>query len=152
MSNTMVIKAAVVAPVALVLSVVGWSGWLIAVLAVMMAADYLTGSAAAIKRGEWSSAVAREGLWHKAGMLAAVLVAIALDVTAAIVLQHVPAVDFGGAYKAAVLPVVCVWYILTEFGSILENAGALGAPIPAILRKAIAALKGKVDEDDGGEE
>ncbi|WP_343212834.1 phage holin family protein [Flavonifractor sp. An4] len=39
-----------------------------------------------------------------------------------------------------------IWYILTEAGSIIENAGALGAPIPAWLTKMIAALESKVDQ------
>lgn len=38
-----------------------------------------------------------------------------------------------------------VWYILTEAGSIIENAGALGAKIPGFLRKAIEALNDKVE-------
>ena len=40
---------------------------------------------------------------------------------------------------------VLVWYILTELGSIVENAGRLGAPLPAWLSKAIAALESGVD-------
>ena len=45
-----------------------------------------------------------------------------------------------------------VWYILTEAGSIIENAGALGAKIPGFLRKAIEALndKGEGAGDAGG--
>lgn len=43
-------------------------------------------------------------------------------------------------------PLVVIWYILTEAGSIIENAGALGAPIPAWLTKMIAVLESKVDE------
>jgi hypothetical protein len=44
------------------------------------------------------------------------------------------------------LHLVCVWYICTELGSILENIGQLGAPIPKFLCRAIAVLKSKVDE------
>ena len=34
---------------------------------------------------------------------------------------------------------------MTELGSLVENAGSLGAPVPAWLRKAIAALESTVD-------
>ena len=40
---------------------------------------------------------------------------------------------------------VAVWYIFTELGSIVENAGALGAPIPGWLRKGVAALQRRAD-------
>ena len=32
--------------------------------------------------------------------------------------------------NGVVLPVVLVWYIFTELGSIAENAAAMGAPVP----------------------
>ncbi|WP_083908968.1 phage holin family protein [Ruminiclostridium cellobioparum] len=41
--------------------------------------------------------------------------------------------------------IVIVWYILTELGSIIENAGKMGDPIPGFLQKAIALFKGTVD-------
>ena len=55
-------------------------------------------------------------------------------------------------YTVLLLPMVLVWYILTEVGSIVENAGAMGAPVPAWLAKAIVALKDKVDENGEKEE
>ena len=52
-------------------------------------------------------------------------------------------------------PLVVVWYILTECGSIIENAGALGGQDPRWLTRAISALQSSVDEPgegkDGGE-
>ena len=42
---------------------------------------------------------------------------------------------------AFVLPVVLVWYIFTELGSIAENAAALGAPVPESLLKLLAVGK-----------
>ena len=40
-----------------------------------------------------------------------------------------------------VLPIVLVWYIFTELGSIAENAAKMGAPVPAGLLKLLAAGK-----------
>jgi len=42
----------------------GKLGWLFVLWALCMALDYLTGSLAAMKKGEWSSDRAREGLWQ----------------------------------------------------------------------------------------
>jgi phage-related holin len=43
-------------------------------------------------------------------------------------------------------PVVVAWYILTELGSIIENAGKLGAPIPPFLKGVIALFKSTVEK------
>ena len=57
-----------------------------------MALDYLTGSMAAAKEGQWSSARAREGIWHKCGMIVVVLVAAGADLLLATVLANLPLV------------------------------------------------------------
>ena len=57
-----------------------------------------------------------------------------------------PGVELPFAYTVLLCPLVVIWYILTEAGSIIENAGALGAPVPGWLRKMIAALEQKVEE------
>ena len=44
---------------------------------------------------------------------------------------------------------VTVWFILNEALSILENAGRIGAKIPAFFLKVIATLKKKVDKTGG---
>ena len=57
-----------------------------------------------------------------------------------------PALELPFEYTVFVSVLVLVWYILTELGSIIENAGALGAPIPAWLAKMISALSSSVDK------
>ena len=49
-------------------------------------------------------------------------------------------------FDGVVLPVVLVWYIFTELGSIAENAAAMGAPVPGCLVKILAEGKGKVEK------
>lgn len=126
----------------------GWMGWAVIVWIICVLLDYVSGTAAARKRGEWSSAVAREGLWHKLGEIFAVLVAalcdIALDV---IVAGSGLALEF--EIGPIVTPVVLLWYIITELGSIIENAGMLGAPIPAWLQKSLKDYKKKLDAQQG---
>ena len=48
-------------------------------------------------------------------------------------------------YTVFVCPLVVVWYMLMELGSILENIGKMGAPLPEFLKKMIAVLKATVD-------
>ena len=117
-----------------------------------MAIDYLTGSAAALRAGEWSSSVARDGIWHKVGSIVAVVVAAILDMVISTIISNIPNVTLPFTYSVLLGPLVVIWYILTEAGSIIENIGALGAPIPSWLSKMIETLKSKVDDaaGDGG--
>ena len=89
--------------------------------------------------------MARDGLWHKLGAVVAVLVAAILDGVIGLILANIPALEMPFQYEVFVSVLVLVWYIMTELGSIVENIGALGAPVPAWLRKAIAALESTVD-------
>ena len=44
--------------------------------------------------------------------------------------QPAGGVELPFIYTVLLCPLVVIWYILTEVGSIIENAGALGTPIP----------------------
>ena len=123
----------------------GWFGWFCLILAACMGLDYLTGSAAARKEGRWSSRTAREGLWHKLAILVAVTVACILDLVVGLMVNNLPGLPLPVDYSVLFGPLVTAWYILTELGSILENAGALGAPQPRWFKRAIAALQDGVD-------
>lgn len=151
MENVTHAKAAVAAAVAVLTALWGWFGWLVVLFVGCMAADYLTGSAAAMRRGEWSSASARDGIWHKCGSIIVVMVAGAADLLIGTMLGHLPGVVLPFEYTVLLCPLVTVWYTLTELGSIVENAVALGAPVPAWLTKMLDAAKDAVDklgEDD----
>ena len=104
-------KAAVAAAIGLLTGLWGWLGWLAVGWVACMVLDYLTGSLAAARAGAWSSGKARDGIWHKCGMLVVVL----------------------------------VWYIVTELGSMVENAAAMGAPVPKWLAKLLALGQDAVD-------
>lgn len=130
------IKAAIAAAASAVGILLGWKGMLAVIWVAAMALDYVSGTFAACKAGEWSSATAREGLWHKAGMIIAVIAAAFADIALSMALEQMP--DIGFAWPGVVFPVAMVWYILTELGSILENAEKLGAPVPRWLVKMLA--------------
>ena len=139
------IKTAVAAAAGLLTGLWGWLGWLVVGWIVCMALDYLTGSLAAAKEGEWSSGKAREGIWHKCGMIVVVAVAAGVDMLLSLVLANLPLVELPIQYPGLVCPVVLVWYIVTELGSIAENGAAMGAPVPKWLVKLLAVSKSAVD-------
>ena len=145
MENINAFKAAIASICAALTALWGWFGWVVFAWVVSMIIDYLTGSAAALRAGEWSSKAARDGIWHKLGSIVAVIVAALLDVVIGHLLANVPGVELPFTYTVLLGPLVVVWYILTEAGSIIENAGALGAKIPAFLRKAIEVLNNEVE-------
>ena len=127
----------------------GWMGWLVVSWIVCMALDYLTGSMAAAKAGDWSSAAAKDGIWHKAGAVVVVLVATGADLLVSIVLANLPVIQLPFEYPGLICPVVLVWYIITELGSITENAVAMGAAAPAWLTKLLAVGKEAADKAGG---
>ena len=139
------VKAVVAAVAGLLTGLWGWLGWLVVGWIGCMALDYLTGSMAAAKEGEWSSKQAREGIWHKCGMIVVVAVAAGVDLLLEIVLENLPVLALPIQYPGLVCPVVLVWYIVTELGSIAENGAAMGAPVPRWLVKLLAMGKSAVD-------
>lgn len=143
------IKAVITAFFSFIAALLGWAGIAVVIMIACMALDYITGTMAAKAHGEWSSKVAREGLWHKLGEIVAILVAALADLGISVVLSSAAAPLLGGyEHKGYIVLVVAVWYIFTELGSILENAVKLGAPIPDKLIKGIGKLKKKADETD----
>lgn len=133
------IKAALVAFAGAFSAAFGWLGWLILAWGGCMVLDWISGSAAAAAQGNWSSAVARAGIWHKAGMIVVVLVAAVADCVLGMAVDNLPVL--GIDYTVLVLPVILVWYIFTELGSIAENATDMGADVPSWLTKLLAAGK-----------
>lgn len=123
----------------------GWYGWLVVIWCACMALDFITGCIAAAKHREWSSSKARDGLFHKLGMLVALAVAVLLDVLIVLLLKGT-GVKLPFHVEVIVSPLVLGWYSLTELGSILENAVRMGAPVPGWLRKMLKISVEAVDK------
>ncbi len=142
------IKALLTAFLAFCTALWGWVGWAIILMVGAMVLDYVTGTVAAKAHGEWSSDVAREGLWHKLGEIVALLVAALCDIAIAVVMNTAAAPLFGGIEYAGhyLTLIVAMWYLFTELGSILENAKRLGAPIPDWLITGAGKLKEKTEQ------
>ena len=112
----------------------GWKGIMLMAWVGVMALDYLSDTLAACREGQWSSAVARQGLWHKGGMILVVTVAAISD---GVMVMLASSVSLGMEWPGLVLPLVLAWYIITELGSILENAVKMGANVPEFLVKLL---------------
>lgn len=145
-SNVLVdIKVWVTAAIAALTSIWGWFGWLVVAWVCLMLADWLIGSAAAMQRGEWSSKKLREGAWHKGGAIVIVCVACVADWLLGAMFANLPGVTLPFEYTVLIGPLVVVWYILGELGSLAEHGVSMGAPVPQWLVRLLAAGKKAVD-------
>lgn len=130
------------------LSLLGWQGVLLLAWVVLMLLDYASGTWAAKRLGNWSSQAARDGVMHKGGMVLVVMAAGLADLVLGAAWDHLGLMDFEWPYL--VLALVLMWYCLTEVGSILENAGKMGAPIPewfaATLDAGLHIVENKGDQ------
>ena len=115
------------------------------ILLAVMTIDYITGIICGLmgkspktENGGVSSSAAFKGLLKKALILLVVLLAALLD----------KAVALGaGIQFEAVAGFTCLWFIASEGFSIVENAAAMGVPIPKILLQALEIIKTKGGED-----
>ena len=152
--NLFEVKATIAAVCTGIGAFLGWKGIMAMVWVIAMALDYLSGTAAACKNGDWSSSTARDGLWHKGGMILVVVVAAIADGVMAVICENIPVL--GIAWPGIILPLVLAWYILTEMGSILENAVKLGASVPEwlvkILKSSLKAVDAVADQNDNNPE
>ena len=118
----------------------GWSSGLTTLL-IFMAVDYATGLVVAgvfhaspkSETGALESRAGWKGLVRKGMTLLIVLIACRLDLL------------LGVNY---IRDAVIIAFVVNENLSIIENAGLMGIPIPAVLTKAIEALKANNDNLD----
>ena len=144
--NLVTIKTAIMAACTALGAFLGWKGVMLIAWVACMALDYLSGTMAACKAHEWSSTTAREGLWHKGGMIAVVIVAALADWIMVLVAAYIP---IGIQWPGIIMPLVLAWYIITELGSILENAVKMGANVPIWLIKLLKSSANIVEAAGG---
>lgn len=124
----------------------GWLGWLVVLYAVCMMLDWVTGTVLAIKNGVWSSHKARQGLWHKGGSIIMIFVSVLTDILLGLTLNHISGLTLPFSYDMLLTPIVLFWYIVSELGSILENAEKMGAPIPPLLKNILEKMRDSNDD------
>ena len=109
----------------------GWDGFLYA-LVLFVAVDYLTGVLVAVMRRKLSSEAGFRGIARKVVIFCLVAVAQVIDVQ---IIRN------GSVVRTAVI----FFYLSNEGSSIVENAAALGLPVPRKLKDVLEQLK-----DDSG--
>ena len=114
----------------LIIYLIGGYDILIKTLLVMMVIDYITGIMKGYKNKNINSNIAYRGLRKKVMVLFIVMAASQMDV----ILQGV-----------GIRTLVLMFYVATEFLSILENAAILGIPIPEKLKVALEQCRDKQD-------
>lgn len=109
--------------------------WDLPIIALLcfMAADYVTGVLLAIVQKRLSSEVGFKGLAKKAVILLVITLAVFLDRLLG-----------NGAWTFRTL---AAWFYLANEGiSLLENAAALGVPVPKKLKDVLAQLKDREEK------
>ena len=111
------------------------------ILLAVITLDYVTGiicgamgKSPKTENGGLSSKEAFQGLLKKALILFVVLLAALLDRAVSMSAD----IEF-----AAVSEATCLWFIASEGMSVLENAAAMGVPIPRILLNMLELFKSK---------
>lgn len=140
-NSTATVKAGITAAILALTGLWGWVGWLTIIFILAMFFDVATGFAVAMKEGKWSSSVAFKGLWKKLGSIVIIVCAALFDIMIMLAADAIPALNIPDWYSGLAYPLVTIWCALTEMGSILENAGGLGAQLPDFFVKAIKILK-----------
>ncbi len=121
----------------------GWDAALIT-LVLLMAIDYISGLLVAgvfhnskkTKTGTLESRAGWKGLCRKGMTLLFVLIAYRLDLAIG--------VDY-------IRNAVIIGFMANELISIVENAGLMGLPLPAVISKAIDVLTRQAERDDKNE-
>ena len=144
-STLTAVKVAIVAAGGVIASFLGWRLILLLFLVVLMIADYFSGSAAARRNGTWKSSMARDGLCHKGGMLLVIGVCAMTDLVMLLLCKELPAEVIPFEWPVVLFPTMTLWYIITEVGSVIENAIKLGAHVPAWLPRILDATLKAVD-------
>lgn len=143
------IKALIAAAFGFVTALIGWAGWLFLMWVLLLFVDWLTGSEAARMNGTWSSAKGKQGRQKKLGCFYMVLLAGVLDALLYLLSDVLAIIQFPWDYRVILLPVVLLWYILIDAGSIVENVALMGAPVPDWLARGIEKAQEAVD--NGGD-
>lgn len=126
-------KLACAAAASAISYVFGGMDTLLGVLLIMAVIDYLTGVSAAVVKKNLSSKTGFYGILKKIAVLCVIACANLLGASLGI---------------EQIRDAVIGFYIANEGISILENAAALGVPLPKKLTDILKQLKSKEEEDD----
>lgn len=140
------VKAVITVSLAGICAKCGWFEIQLFIFLASMTLDFATGSILALKDGDWNSKKAKEGIFHKLAIVIAFLAALIADWMIANITRSIPGLSLPFNYTVMLSPLVMIWYTLAELGSIIENVGLMGAPVPAFVKKAFQVLQDAVEE------
>lgn len=119
------------------------------VLTAAMAADYVSGVAAAWFAGELNSKKGKHGAIKKVCYMLLVFAAALCDWLAACGINYL-GIEYKSEFYFGIL--VAVWLILNELLSILENCTQIGLPIPKFMKPLAERLKIMVEKNQSDRE
>ena len=106
--------------------------------------DYVTGLAAAPKRGKKiNSEVGFNGIVKKICMWLLVVVGVIID---QLLLYTGETIGIALPFNFLIACVVCIWIVCNELLSILENISDIGVPMPAFLKKLVTYIKHQTEQ------
>lgn len=111
---------------------------LILVVLVFIAVDILVGIIKAAYKTGFKSAKMREGLYHKLGEILSVIFGALCELAFPIV---------GIDIKIPIVSSICIYLVIMETGSIVENLAVISPNIQKILAKVFGAYKEDKDEE-----
>lgn len=110
------------------------TAWILALPAVMMALDILTGFIYAWISKTFESSKMRAGLGKKFGELSYIVIGTMATI--------------GLGLPSYILKGISIYIIFMEVMSIIENAEKLGAPIPAFVKNVVNNVNDSLSKDD----
>lgn len=106
------------------------------IVGIFIVLDFFSGIIKAYKEKAYSSTIMREGLYHKCGSILCMMLGALVDYAQTIV-------DLGVTMPVA--NAICVYIILMECGSIVENISVIN---PEIVPAVIKSYLGKLNNED----
>ena len=123
----------------------GWLGWTLGgvdgflyALIAFVVADYATGVMRAVLEKRLSSAIGARGIFKKVVIFILVAIGHTLDTRL---------LGAGAAIRTAII----YFFIANEGVSLLENASAIGLPVPEKLKEVLLQLHSKSDDNGDAE-
>lgn len=104
----------------------------VAAVLVFVVLDIVTGVVKSFATTGFDSSIMREGFFHKLGELLAVALCVAVD-------EFLP--RMGVSVNIDFSALCCVYLVMMEIGSVLENLGAVNPQLGAVLSKLFSKLK-----------
>lgn len=110
---------------------------LLLVVLLFIILDIIVGLAKACATGSYKSVKMREGLYHKIGEILCVMFGVVCEVSFPIV---------GIDVKLPIVSAICIYIVLMETGSIVENLAAMSPGLSSLIKKVFGGYKNEDEQ------